>query len=290
MADLPVMPLYTDALVADTTHLTASEFGAYMLILIAMWRAGGSLPDDEALIRRVSRIRENHWAQSRDRIFALLSRGDGRVTQKRLQAEFERSTQRHERRASAGRKGGKKRAEAAETGSSVGTPYRTPSQGIPAGLPDLDDKSLKTLQAAQALLPDRLKQTGKQNGGNAALNHIHISKKEREAIASPKTEGIAASAKPRRGTRLAEDWKPTAGDWAFATGKGCSPARIEREAEGFRNYWLGRAGAGGTKLDWSATWRNWILTALDRRPEPKAPSGGTGGWDLPAWGAGGPKQ
>ncbi|MFQ5622425.1 MAG: hypothetical protein ACE5FS_03415 [Paracoccaceae bacterium] len=38
----------------------------------------------------------------------------------------------------------------------------------------------------------------------------------------------------------------------------------EREAEKFTDYWLARAGAGGVKLNWEATWRNWCRTAAER--------------------------
>jgi uncharacterized protein YdaU (DUF1376 family) len=280
------MPLYTDALVADTTNLSALEFGVYMLLLTAMWRAGGTLPNSDVDLRRIGRISANNWPKVRDRVMRLLTVEGDHVTQKRLREEFEKASGRRARRVEAGRKGGAARAGKTITAGEGNVLPLGEEIVLPQRFSHLDDKSLKTLQAAQALLAPGLK----QKGGIAALNHIHEPIEEREAIASPKTEGIAAAAKPRRGTRLAEDWKPLAGDVAFATGKGCSPARIEREAEAFRNYWLAKAGAGGTKLDWSATWRNWILTALDRRPEPKASSGGTGGWDLPAWGAGGPKQ
>jgi anti-sigma-K factor RskA len=28
--------------------------------------------------------------------------------------------------------------------------------------------------------------------------------------------------------------------------------------EQFRDYWSAKAGSGSTKLDWQATWRNWV--------------------------------
>jgi hypothetical protein len=28
--------------------------------------------------------------------------------------------------------------------------------------------------------------------------------------------------------------------------------------EQFRDYWSAKAGSGATKLDWQATWRNWV--------------------------------
>jgi len=38
-----------------------------------------------------------------------------------------------------------------------------------------------------------------------------------------------------------------------------------RETEKFRNYWRAKTGQSATKLDWEATWRNWMLKAADSR-------------------------
>lgn len=38
-----------------------------------------------------------------------------------------------------------------------------------------------------------------------------------------------------------------------------------RETEKFVNYWRARS-KDATKLDWEATWRNWMLTAAERVP------------------------
>ncbi len=287
MAQLPYMPLYPDALIGDTMHLSVGEFGAYMLILVSMWSAGGSLPNDDKVLRRVSRVPPANWTRMRPTIMAMLTVDGDRVTQRRLRDEFEKAAGSRARRANAGRKGGVVRAENSKNrwpSETTKTFSHTANEkALSQSTPHKGAKSLKTLQAFQAMLDPGLK----QNPSDTQASYIYT--KEREANASPKNDGIAAPAKPRRGTRLAEDWKPLAGDVAFATGKGCSAGRIEREAEAFRNYWLAKAGAGGTKLDWSATWRNWILNALDRRPEPKASSPSSGGWSLPAWGPGGPK-
>lgn len=42
-------------------------------------------------------------------------------------------------------------------------------------------------------------------------------------------------------------------------------AEAERIAESFRDYWHAAPGQKGVKLDWSATWRNWIRTEAQRR-------------------------
>jgi hypothetical protein len=73
----------------------------------------------------------------------------------------------------------------------------------------------------------------------------------------------AVTAKPRtkeagRGSHLPADWQPSLSEVAFALDRGMPQSRVSAEAEKFRNYWTAKSGAGATKRDWSATWRNWI--------------------------------
>lgn len=56
MAEAPIMPLATDAYLADTTHLSTLEHGAYLLLLMSMWRAGGRLPNDPVRLARFCRL------------------------------------------------------------------------------------------------------------------------------------------------------------------------------------------------------------------------------------------
>ena len=50
--------------------------------------------------------------------------------------------------------------------------------------------------------------------------------------------------------------------WAAANSPHVDP---QREFDRFRDYWLAKAGRDGRKLDWLATWRNWMRTAEDRQ-------------------------
>lgn len=61
-----------------------------------------------------------------------------------------------------------------------------------------------------------------------------------------------------RGSRIPPDWKP---ERDLAKQLGWSDAQIDTEAENFRDYWMGRAGSGGVKLDWPATWRKWVRSS-----------------------------
>lgn len=91
-----------------------------------------------------------------------------------------------------------------------------------------------------------------------------LPKTDSESIAETETETeleAKASSRPRkRATRLAEDWQPTADDIAWC--KTEHPAVDgKRETEKFRNHWIAKSGKDATKLDWSRTWRNWIINS-----------------------------
>jgi hypothetical protein len=42
-------------------------------------------------------------------------------------------------------------------------------------------------------------------------------------------------------------------------------SEIDRTAAKFRDFWAGKAGASGVKLDWPATWRNWVRSDCEKR-------------------------
>lgn len=92
----------------------------------------------------------------------------------------------------------------------------------------------------------------------------------------------------RKGERLSAEWKPTEGDLEFALSKGMPKTRIDTEVEKFRNYWTAKSGHAAAKLDWPATWRNWVLSSLERspgNPTTAPPNGGTPAYLTPPPGA-----
>lgn len=78
-----------------------------------------------------------------------------------------------------------------------------------------------------------------------------------------------ANASQKKGARLASDWLLPSiwGQWAMS--EGMTEAQVRAEADKFRDYWVSKAGAGGVKLDWQATWRNWVRNAKGKHENGK---------------------
>lgn len=85
MAEFPALPLWTDALIGDTYHLTPAEFGAYMRLLIVSWRRKDcDLPADDVFLGRAIGDPKN-WHRLRATVMAYFTLGtDGLYRQKRL--------------------------------------------------------------------------------------------------------------------------------------------------------------------------------------------------------------
>jgi DNA-binding transcriptional regulator YhcF (GntR family) len=92
----------------------------------------------------------------------------------------------------------------------------------------------------------------------------------------PKGSLSPTAKKTPLGSRLSQDWvlSKSLGDWSM--NKGASDDLTRAEADRFKDYWIGVAGAKGRKADWDATWRNWIRKAIadNHKPQLKAISGG----------------
>lgn len=77
---------------------------------------------------------------------------------------------------------------------------------------------------------------------------------------SPVTSTTSLRSGVGRASRLLPDWQPDDDDWQAA----CSALGSQRaghELAKYRDYWKAKPGKDGTKLDWSATWRNWVRKA-----------------------------
>lgn len=70
--------------------------------------------------------------------------------------------------------------------------------------------------------------------------------------------------------RLPANWTPDPADFLKALDL-IGPERTATELEKFTDYWRAVPGGKGRKLDWSATYRNWIRRAAESKPRNERP-------------------
>src|SRR6218665_2786899 len=93
-----------------------------------------------------------------------------------------------------------------------------------------------------------------------------------DPLTTPTGVGVVArNARGARGTRIPDDFTITDQMRAWAAER-CPGMDINLATEKFVNYWQARPGKNGTKLDWFATWRNWLLSDFERLPAQRGPS------------------
>ena len=105
MAEFPMLPLWTDAYIADTHYLTCQQHGAYFLLLMAAWRSGDcALPNDDVLLARYCHLDLKTWMKEKSVILRYWKLGeDGFLRQSRLSDEFDRSKTQRKKAAMAGK-------------------------------------------------------------------------------------------------------------------------------------------------------------------------------------------
>lgn len=136
MAEFPALPLFTDAYLADTRHLTAAQHGAYLLLLMMAWRTPDcALPDDDTLLSRWAAMDLRGWKTNKNVIMAFWKKTkDGRWRQGRLLDERELAEARRDQRIHAGKASALKRHNTRSTpvqreGNENSTnPYPIPNQ------------------------------------------------------------------------------------------------------------------------------------------------------------------
>ncbi|WP_245424799.1 YdaU family protein [Shinella zoogloeoides] len=157
MSNRAWMPLHIADYLADTGHLTATEHGAYLLMIMHYWQ-NGSLPANERVIARIAKLTVEQWEDSRDILVMLFGPG---WTHKRIDAELSKADEIIEKRRSAAeaRHGkGKKQTQDANAMhvqsncSDTGVPPLTDNLSAPASDeaaaacagPDLDPQVLES--------------------------------------------------------------------------------------------------------------------------------------------------
>lgn len=155
----PWMPFYVADYLADTTHLSTVEHGAYLLLIMNYWQQRG-LPGDPGRMARICRMNEAEWLAIAGTLAELFGPG---WSHKRIDTELAKAEALIARRKAAGKAGaearyGKRMGEAeADTRQTDGQPEsdspspsesQTPPAAIAARREDLDGLEKELREAA----------------------------------------------------------------------------------------------------------------------------------------------
>ena len=86
-----------------------------------------------------------------------------------------------------------------------------------------------------------------------------------ETETETETKRETEAKKSTRGSRLSADWVLPK-EWADWAKQERPDLDLRSVGEQFKDYWSAKAGSGSTKLDWQATWRNWVRNQNITKP------------------------
>lgn len=91
-------------------------------------------------------------------------------------------------------------------------------------------------------------------------NNQETEDQEQSAAVAPPVQDQPPADTSKRGTRLPNDWtlSPKLAAWAKEQRPDLDDRMLKAMADSFRDFWISKPGKNGTKLDWAATWRNWV--------------------------------
>jgi uncharacterized protein YdaU (DUF1376 family) len=129
------MPWYVADYLADTAHLTTEQHGAYCLMLMAAWKGGGALPNEDGQLAAVCRLTPARWRASRAILLRFFSEDGEQIVHKRVTAERQKAQSISDKKAKNGKEGASARwqtdskpmANAIENGRQTDAPSPSPT-------------------------------------------------------------------------------------------------------------------------------------------------------------------
>jgi uncharacterized protein YdaU (DUF1376 family) len=208
--------------------------GAALLLWCRAWkqRPAGSLPDDDRINAAFARLSLKKFREIKEAVMrGFVKCSDGRLYHKFLSAEankaYARKVQFRERRAADAKR-----------------------------LKEWRDAQREAANETQTEMQDETRLVADGNGKDRDRDIEDIRKD------SPSESPKESSS---RGRKLPPDWRPTDNDWTVAC-RSLGGQKAEVELAKFRDYWPAKPGGGSRKLDWDATWRNWVRRAAEQLP------------------------
>lgn len=263
--DLDWFPFFLRDFDEGTREMTNEEVGAYLRLLYYHFH-NGSIPADQARAGYITgeRLTDSVWAKLGEK-FTAETAPPGRLVNVRMCNVRAVAEAAFKRRSEANRLNGQK------GGLARGRKLRAQAGSRANAQPERIASESPSERVANGKPPARERQ--------ATLKHIEEKKEEdkrtTEGSSKKQTQGTN-NLRARRSRRAPEDFKidPTLGQWI----QGRFPnvhvdvlrAWTARQLEKFKNHEF-----ASPRSDWPATFRNWVLTCIDKGNVPAgAPKGG----------------
>jgi uncharacterized protein YdaU (DUF1376 family) len=218
MSSTPWFKFYPGDYLADTRRLTRSQHGAYLLLLIDYFATGEAPPNDDIVLARLT---------------LCDTQSEWLAIRKAIAQHFEITdvwrNPRCEKELLARRSEHTKKSEAGKKGNEI-------------------KKGLSQSESVSDTLNDR----------NTRSQMLEVRSQKLE-VRDQKSEPEESKSKDLRGSRLNipqihDEWV----NWAILERPELTATKVHSIYEQFYDYWKAQPGSKGIKLDWFATWRNWV--------------------------------
>lgn len=250
LRDFPFMPLQVARLRASKAWLKAKREPALGFYMMNLWTAAwhevpaASLEDDDDVLADKAMCPPDVWPTVRSgALYGWQKASDGRlyhpiVAEQALEAWAMKKAKQEEKEHEAGRK----RLEREER-------RKLFSELKLIGVVPAFNASIKDLR-------ELLKTSGGRPGDNGGRSRPRQGQGQGQGQGQI-GDGADAPGNNKRGSRLPADWKPSDADTAFIA-KERPDLELKSTADLFLDYWTSKPGKDGVRLDWAATWRNWV--------------------------------
>lgn len=254
MAGRPWTPVYWSDWAADTGHLSLLEEGAYACLIRHCYvkktpkiETESALVDNNRLAYRIAKAERPDERDAVDKVLReFFVREDDGWFHKRINIELEKSKSSYEKQRLGAKKTNQKRWGGQEDNITKRQYSDTVSDTVSDAVPDTVPVSQPQPQPQPHIKKEDNKLSSKKKEtSDARATHItsYFNFDERSTPETPNG-------------KCPDEWS----DYAYQK-YGWTLHAIQHIFDQFCDYWRGRSGQTGRKLDWYATWRSWCSRA-----------------------------
>jgi len=252
MAEFPALPLWTDAYLADTKHLSTIQHGAFLLLLFEAWRSKDcSLPDDDKFLAKITGMTTQQWTRNKPVLMQKWNFENGRWWNGRLRDELNSVRRQRDQKKHAGQASALKRLNRSSTavqqpfnGCSTPTPTPITRLSLPSGFERQNPPGERAARDAR----DEEGTLSQEEGGNKTTQ-------EKNKEGTRTKEGTRGW---EQGRKIEQNWLSEAEQKIIELHL---PIVAVVEAEKFQIFFSARPQIVCSDEQWRAKWLVWCLNA-----------------------------